>query len=82
MLNFYKTLCSSQNIDNTEIGNFLSKVNNPIIIEDDENMIEKFTTFKECTVAVKNMKADKSPGLDCLPCEFSKYLWKQSGPYV
>ena len=27
------------------------------------------------------MKADKSPGLDGLPCEFYKYFWKQVRPY-
>mgnify|MGYP003687596365 CR=1 FL=1 len=62
MFNFYKTLYSSQKIDNTEIDNFLSKVDNPMLSEDDKNMLEKFTTFKECTDAVNNMKADKSPG--------------------
>ena len=81
IFNFYKTLYSSQNIDNTEIDNFLSKVDNPILSEDDKNVLEKFPTFQICTYAVKNMKADKSPGLDGLPCEFYKYFWKQIGPY-
>ena len=76
IFNFYKTLYSSQNIDN-----FLSKVDNPILSEDDKNVLEKFPTFQKCTYAVNNMKADKSPGLDGLPCEFYKYFWKQIGPY-
>ena len=78
--NFYKTLYSSQNIYNTEIDNFLSKVDNPILSEDDKNMLEKFPTFQKCTYAVNNIKADKSLGLDGLPCEFYKYFWKQVRP--
>ena len=58
MFNFYKTLYSSQNIQNSEIDNFLSKVDNPILSEDDKNMLEEFPTFQECTDAVNNMKAD------------------------
>ena len=77
MFNFYKTLYSCQNIDNTEIDKFLSKVDNTILCEDDKNMIEKFPTFHECTNAVNNMKANKSSSLDDLPCEFYKYFRKQ-----
>ena len=76
-----KTLYSSQNIDNTEIDHFLSKVDNPILSEDDKKHGRKGPTFQECTDAVNNMKADKSPGLDGLPSEFYKYYWKQIGPY-
>ena len=81
MFNFYKTLYSRQNLDNTEFDNFLSKVDNPILSEDVKNMLETFPTFQECTDAVNDMKADKSLGLYGLPCKFFKYFWKQIGPY-
>ena len=76
---FYKKLYSSTkiDIDLPEFELFFDK-DNPFIVkleEEESNDIEGTLTITECLKALKNMKADKSPGLDGLTAEFFKFFW-------
>lgn len=48
--------------------------------ENDKLMLDEFPTFEECKNAVFEMKGEKSPGLDGIPCEFYQCFWKIIGP--
>ena len=56
---------------------FLSSLENIACLSDEEqHMCDAFPTIEECEIAVKEMKINKSPGIDGLSNEFYKKFWK------
>ena len=47
------------------------------LTEDEKHLCEGDITAEECLYAVKNLKDNKSPGLDGIPGEFYKILWPE-----
>lgn len=60
-------------IPNESIAAFLQEINENLKLNnDDRNILDKLSSYKECRGAVNKKK---SPGLDGLPSEFYQCLW-------
>ena len=76
MCTFYENLYSSKQVNDGDIDNYLSTLNvRNVLSEKDQELCDKFPSLEECEEAVKNMKSNKSPGLDGLTSEFYKCFW-------
>lgn len=82
MLMFYQNLYTSKNIPIENSNTYLLEISeNPPLNNDDRNCLDNFPSYEECREAVNNMKKEKSPGLDGLPCEFYQGFWDVIGPF-
>jgi hypothetical protein len=54
----------------------------PKLTEDEKASCELVLTIDEIAKAVKNLKNEKTPGMDGFPVEFYKFFWKDVGPLV
>ena len=61
-----------------ELQDYLKDTHIENVLSDAEkDILEKFPSLEECKSALFDMKENKSPGLDGLPCEFNKYFWEE-----
>ncbi len=85
MANFYENLYSSKN-DTSELEansrEFLSDNNIKKLNEQQKASCEGNITGSEILNAIKNMRKDKSPGIDGLPVEFYKHFWDSLGHFL
>ena len=65
---FYKDLLSEHPVDDNVNGDFLGSV--PSLGSNSQLVCEGPLSYEECLKAVRQMKGNKSPGLDDLPVEF------------
>ena len=72
---FYRTLYTSQNIDQTLINDYLNNIKTPILSPIKKEICEKPLSITEFNQAVKKLKQNKSPGLDGIVPEFYKEFW-------
>ena len=80
---FYSKLYSTTNPNPTKINDYLDATFFPSILsDDDKNLCEGLITNEECLYALKNLKLNKSPGLDGLPSEFYREFWPLIGNLV
>ena len=82
--NFYKNLYSNKDEALSEINlrEYLQNVDLPKLTDDEANQLEGQITLSELSIALKNMKSNKSPGTDGFSSEFFKVFWKKLGPFV
>ena len=74
---FYHKLYESDNISENNIKKYLSKIDNINKLNEEEaKLLEGEITEFECKDALKNMKANKSPGSDGIPVEFYLTFWE------
>lgn len=78
--NFYENLYTTKSIDGNKISNYINDIKYPTLNEQDKLICDALPTLDECKEAVFNMKNNKSPGLDGLPCEFYKCFWEYISP--
>ena len=70
---FYKKLYSSTNPDIVEIDQYLEHTHMENKLDDENKTIcEGLVSIQECQDAIKQLKDNKSPGIDGLPAEFYK----------
>ena len=75
---FYKRLYATRKPANENILTYFNQTVFPrILTEDEKHLCEGGITPEECLNAVKNLKENKSPGLDGIPGEFYKLLWPE-----
>lgn len=67
-----KLLYNSQGVDDTEIHNFLSKLNIPVLCDEDREGLEQEISEKEIQIAVSALAGGKKPGLDYFLMDFYK----------
>ena len=81
---FYKNLYSSKEKGHIDIDlNIdLNKYNTPKLNDDESENLEGLLTLSELTTALKNMKNNRTPGVDGFSCEFFRVFWKQLGSFV
>ena len=74
--NFYSKLYSKDNCQTEVINEYIESVNlsNTVSI-DDKNLCDKSITEKEVYTIIKDLKNEKSPGLDGIIPEFYKKCW-------
>ena len=80
---FYEKLYDNVNVidEYTPIENIIGE-NDTKLSEAEAQKIEGEMTYVELTKALKNMKNEKSPGLDGFTVEFSKFFWIDIGVFV
>ena len=71
---YYKTLYNFQELDADNITKF-NKYINVKLSDEEKNNIEGPASEYECTIALKSMKNNKSPGSDGITTEFYKIFW-------
>ena len=76
--NFYKTLFTSQPLDETKTNYFLSNLERKLTDLDSESC-EGPLFEGECLAALRGMPKNKTPGIDGLPCEFYLSFWDLIG---
>ena len=79
---FYDKLYTSKKPNSDNITEYLNKLNVPKLDNDDQQICEGTITLQECDQVIKELKLNKSPGLDGLPCEFYKATWPYIGEYL
>ncbi len=80
---FYDNLYSTENVKNNDIMNFLDNLDDVKQLTNEEmQQCEGILTNDECIKAIKNMKPNKTPGIDGLPSDFYKKMWNTVGPLV
>jgi len=80
--NFYSDLYSSKQCSDHEVREFINTVKTDVLSNSSKEMCEASITFDEITDVVKNLKENKSPGLDGLTFEFYQKCWPFIGKYV
>ena len=74
---------TTKNINQSEINEYLENANfNNTLSEEDANNCEGKFTLNELTDAVKQMKTNKSPGIDGLTSEFYQKFWPCIGELI
>ena len=71
---FYSKLYEKQKEQNSSINFFNDSINK--LTDLDKNKCEGKLTEYECSIALKDMKNQKSPGSDGISTEFYKIFWK------
>ena len=75
---FYQKLYATTHpTDESILAYFNETVFPTILTEDEKYLCEGGITAEECLYAIKNLKDNKSPGLDGIPGEFYKVLWPE-----
>ena len=72
---YYSNLFKSRNIDETPISSIIDDKNIGKLDDNTSKQLEGNLTAEEILCAIKNMKNDKSPGIDGFPVEFFKIFW-------
>ena len=77
MKTFYERLFAKQKGQgkNYDLKKIMSKYNLPFLKEEDAKKLDGKLELSELHKALKNMKNEKSPGIDGFPAEFYKVFW-------
>ena len=79
---FYESLYDNKhNTDNRSINDMLGENKNKLTNQAAEQL-EGEISYSELLNALKNMKNDKSPGLDGFTVEFFKFFWLDLGNFI
>ncbi len=70
---FYERLYSDRNLGNCEILDMVENI--PTLTLQEKLLLEGEITVDEASLALKNMKNNKSPGSDGFTVEFFKFFW-------
>ena len=80
---FYSDLYAEKdNVSEDEIDDFLAHIPTPVLNEQIRDDLEIEITLNEISIAVKDMKNNKSPGIDGFPIEFFKFFWRDLKVWV
>ena len=77
---FYERLYSDRQLEDCEILDLVEDI--PTLTVQEKTSLEGEITLDEASVALKNMKNNKSPGSDGFTVEFFKLFWRQLGAFV
>ena len=75
LIKFYKTLYSSNHIDDNKEQDYLDKIQCEKGKNIEKKICDELPTSEECKLERENMKSNKSPGQDGLSAEFYKVFW-------
>ena len=77
---FYERLYSDRQLEDCEILDLAEDI--PTLTVQEKTSLEGEITLDEASVALKNMKNNKSPGSDGFTVEFFKFFWRHLGAFV
>ena len=80
MQHFYEKLYTKKEVEPCVIDNLVKNI--PKLNADESDILEGEIQLNEASLALKNMKNNKSPGSDGFTSEFFKVFWKQLGPFI
>ena len=72
---YYSNLFKSRNVDETPISPIIDDKNIRKLDDNASKQLEGKLTVEEISYAIKNMKSDKSAGIDGFPAEFFQIFW-------
>ena len=78
-VDFYKTLMTAKPIDENKLQQVIDRNIDKRLSDDQKNSIEGLFTKEEILRAIKDMKNNKSPGIDGLTREFYIIMWDVIG---
>ena len=77
---FYEKLYQSNASTSDDIDTYFNSLNTENVLSDEDSLhCEGLVSLNECTIAVKKMKGNKSPGLDGISIEFYQLFWPLLG---
>ena len=79
---FYKDLYKEVNLENDVSVNSILGENENKLSDKDSKELEGEIFYSELGFALKNMKNNKSPGLDGFTVEFFKFFWTDIGQFI
>ena len=81
---FYSKLYENKDdsVRDVDLTNLLKDYNVRKLTENEAEALEGVITAQELSIALKNMKNNKTPGMDGFPCEFFKFFWLKLKFYV
>lgn len=80
---YYQKLYQDTDPNDNDINNYLDRIRFKNILTNVENIkCEGVITLNECTEVIKDLKKNKSPGLDGLSCEFYQTFWHSFGYFL
>ena len=79
---FYKDLYKEVNLENDVSINSILGENENKLSDKDSKELEGEILYSELGFALKNMKNNKSPGLDGFTVEFFKFFWTDIGHFI
>ena len=71
---FYERLYSDRQLEDYEILDLVEDI--PTLTVQEKTSLEEKITLDEASIALKNMKNNKSPGSDGFTVEFFKFFWR------
>ena len=71
---FYERLYSDRQLEDYEILDLVEDI--PTLTVQEKTSLEEKITLDEASIALKNMKNNKSPGSDGFTIEFFKFFWR------
>ncbi len=74
-VDFYQNLYKSKHIDEDLINNYVNNTEVPQLNQNDQLLCDGPLTIDECTIVVKKLKLNRSPGSDGLTTEFYNCFW-------
>ena len=77
---FYEKLYQSNASASDDIDTYFNSLTAENVLSDEDSLhCEGLVSLNECTIAVKKMKGNKSPGLDGISIEFYQLFWPLLG---
>ena len=78
--NFYESLYKTEEPSKRNVHKYIDDIElEKVLTEGDQQMCEGDISYNECEQAVKDMKGNKSPGLDGICVEFYQTFWPLIG---
>lgn len=77
---FYEKLYTKRDLEDCDIFDMVTEI--PTLNLQEKNSLEGEILLEEASIALKNMKNNKSPGTDGFTTEFFKFFWLQLGTFV
>ena len=76
---FYKNLFQNKDstLEDINLDNLFSNATQVKLTVDESNSLEGMLTLNEISKALKNMKNNKTPGIDGFPADFFKFFWEK-----
>ena len=77
---FYQLLYTGKQLEDVRIEDMVAEL--PTLSAEESNSMEGIISYEEATLALRNMKNNKSPGSDGFTVEFFKVFWQRLSCFV
>ena len=74
---FYSTLYAAEEGENRDFDEYIDEAQLPVLSEAQKEKLDSPITMSELSLAVKDLKNSKAPGVDGIPADFYKVFWNK-----